>query len=133
MIGLDTNVVLRFLAQDDAEQSPIATRVFSELTAEEPGFVSAVVLVETTWVMARRYDSSREEIADVVERLLRSAELIVENAEATYRALALFRSGRSVEFSDALIAMTGKLAGADETVTFDQRAAKQAGMRLLEH
>ena len=131
MIGLDTNVIVRFLAQDEPEQSAIATRLFSDLSNEAPGFVSAVVLVETTWVLARRYGASREDIGEVVERFLRSTELIVENPEATYRALAVFRSGRSIQFADALIAMTSALAGAEETVTFDRGAADEGGMRLL--
>ena len=131
MIGLDTNVILRFLAQDDPVQSPIAIEAFAALSADEPGFVGSVVLAETTWVMARRYGASREEIGEVVERLLRATELVHENPEAGYRALALFRSGRSVQFADALIAMTAALASASETLTFDRNAAAECGMRLL--
>lgn len=132
MIGLDTNVVVRFLAQDDPQQSAIATRVFAGLTSAEPGFISSVVLAETTWVLARRYGASRAEIDEIVERLLRATELIVEHPEAAYRALALFRSGRTLQFADAHIAATAALAGASETVTFDRRAAQEGGMRQLE-
>lgn len=131
MIGLDTNVVVRFLAQDDALQSPIAARFMSRLTREDPGFVCAVVLAEITWVLARAYKSSREDIATAVEGLLRSAELIVENAPAAYRALAVYRASATLEFADAFIAQTALLAGAEETVTFDRNAAADASMRLL--
>lgn len=131
MTGLDTNVVIRFLVQDDDAQSPIATRAFSRLTKDQPGFISAVVLAEISWVLARAYKASREDIARALEGLLRSAELIVENAEAAYRALGLYMASTSVDFADALIAETARLAGAGETLTFDRNAAKEAGMRFL--
>ena len=131
MIGLDTNVVVRFLAQDDETQSPIATRFIARLSRERPGFISSVVLAEITWVLARAYKASREDIARAVEGLLRSAELIVENTDAAYRALGIYRASQSGEFADALIAQTAALAGASETVTFDQNAAAAPGMRLL--
>ena len=131
MIGLDANVVVRFLVQDDEVQSPIATRVFSSLSRERPGFIGAVALAEITWVLGRAYKASRDDIARAVEGLLRSAELIVENPDAAYRALGLYRASQSCEFADALIAQTAALAGADETLTFDQKAAAALGMRLL--
>ena len=131
MIGLDTNVVIRFLAQDDEVQSPIATRFISRLSREKPGFVSSVVLAEIAWVLSRAYKASREDIARAVEGLLRSTELIIENTEAAYRALGIYQASTSAEFADALIAQTAALAGARQTVTFDRSAAAALGMRLL--
>ncbi|MBI1251390.1 MAG: PIN domain-containing protein [Alphaproteobacteria bacterium] len=131
MIGLDTNVIVRFLVQDDPVQSPAATRLMSRLSRAQPGFISAIVLAEITWVLSRAYKATRTDIAAAVEGLLRSAELIVENADAAYRALGAFQDSRSAEFADALIAQTAALAGATETVTFDQHAASALGMRLL--
>lgn len=131
MIGLDTNVVVRFLAQDDEIQSPIATRFISRLSREQRGFVSSVVLAEITWVLSRAYKAAREDIAKAVEGLLRSAELLVENPDAAYRALGVYQTSKSAEFADALIEQTASLAGASETVTFDQSAASALGMRLL--
>ncbi|ANP45792.1 PIN domain-containing protein [Candidatus Viadribacter manganicus] len=131
MIGLDTNVVVRFLAQDDKIQSPIATRLISRLNRDRPGFISSVVLAEITWVLSRAYKTSREDIAKAVEGLLRSAELIVENPDAAYRALGLYQTSNSAEFADALIAQLALLAGAVETVTFDQNAASALSMRRL--
>jgi len=131
VIGLDTNVVVRFLVQDDQVQSAIANRFMSRLGREKPGFISSIVLAEITWVLSRAYKSSREDIARAVEGLLRSAELNVENADAAYRALAIYQASPSAEFADALIAETASLAGAAETVTFDKNAASSLGMRLL--
>lgn len=112
-------------------QSPGATRFMSRLTKERPGFVSAVVLAEATWVLSRAYKSSRSDTASAVEGLLRSAELIVENPDAAYRALGAYQSSNAAEVADTLIAQTATLAGAAETVTFDQNAALTLGMRLL--
>jgi predicted nucleic-acid-binding protein len=131
VIGLDTNVVIRFLTQDDDIQSPIATRFVSRLSRERPGFISAVALAEITWVLSRAYKGSREDIANAVEGLLRSAELVIENAEAAWRALGTYQASTSAEFADALIAETASLAGASETVSFDRKAAAGCGMRLL--
>ena len=131
MIGLDTNVVVRYLAQDDEIQSAAATRFISRLSKDKPGFISSVALAEISWVLVRAYKTPREDLARILEGLLRSAELVVENAQAAYRALGVYSSSTSVEFADALIAETALLAGADETVTFDKVAAAQAGMKLL--
>ena len=131
MIGLDTDVVVRFLAQDDEVQSLIATRLIARLSRERPGFISSVVLAEITWVLSRAYKTSRDDIATAVEGLLRSAELIVENADAAYRALAMYQASTSAEYADALIAQIAALAGASETVTFDRAAVAALGMRLL--
>jgi len=131
VIGLDTDVVVRFLAQDDEVQSLIATRLIARLSRERPGFISSVVLAEITWVLSRAYKTSRDDIATAVEGLLRSAELIVENADAAYRALAMYQASTSAEYADALIAQIAALAGASETVTFDRAAVAALGMRLL--
>jgi len=131
LIGLDTNVIVRFLAQDDEVQSRLATRLFARLTREEPGFVSLVVLAEVSWVLARAYKASRAELADAIEGLLRSAEIRIENAEAAWRALGAYQASKSAEFADALIAEIAALAGVTRTMTFGRGAAAEAGMALL--
>jgi predicted nucleic-acid-binding protein len=131
LIGIDTNVLVRYLAQDDEHQSPLATRAIEALTADRPGFITTVVLVETVWVLTRAYKMARPQIADIVALLLRSRELVVEQAAAAHLAHATFQATQA-DFADALIAHGGRLAGCRETVTFDQAAAKDAGMRLLE-
>lgn len=131
MIGLDTNVVVRYLAQDDDVQSAVATRFLAKLTKDQPGFISAVVLAEISWVLSRRYRLGRNDIARTIRDLLETAELVIENSEVAYRALGVYLTSASVEFADVLIAETAALAGASETVTFDRNAAKEAGMTLL--
>ena len=104
MIGLDTNVLVRYLAQDDFDQAARATRVIErELTEDAPGFVGLVVLVETTWVLQRRYRASAEEIRETVNDLLGSRSIVVENRDVVARALAMCEKS-ACGFVDAVIA-----------------------------
>ena len=130
MIGVDTNVLVRYLAQDEPGQSAAAAALIDGFTADSPGFISTVTLVETVWVLARAYRTPRATIASVIEGLLRAQELIVEQSEAHYLALGLFQSSNA-DFADAVIALSGRRAGCVETVTFDRNAADGARMRLL--
>lgn len=129
MIGLDTNVLVRYIAQDDAMQSPVASAIMAGLSPENPGFVSSVSLVELVWVMQRCYKASKPEVAAILERLLRTQELVVENIETAIQALNVFAASNA-QFSDCLIERSGNRAGCGHTLTFDANAAKSAGMRI---
>ena len=131
MIGLDTHIVVRYLAQDDDVQSPVATRFPSRLTKDMPGFISSVVLAEISRVPARRYRLDRSDIARTIRDLLETAERVIENAESAYRASGIYLGSGAVELADALIAEAASLAGASETVTFDRVAPAHAWMKLL--
>ena len=130
MIGLDTNVLVRYFAQDDEAQSGQAERVVDDLTDEVPGFVSIVVLCELFWVLGRAYRTPQSEILAIVEGMLSTRELRIQEPEIVHRAV---RSSRdtSVGFVDALIVELDTAAGCTETVTFDMRAATLPSMRLL--
>ena len=130
MIGLDTNVLVRYIAQDEPTQSAVASRLVESLTAEAPGFVSSDTLVETVWVLARAYKTTKAEILQIVEALLRARELVIEDAETHYLALSQFAAA-TVDYADAVIAQAGRRAGCEFTATFERRAAS-GGMRLLE-
>ncbi len=130
MIGLDTNVIVRYVVQDDPAQTAAATRVIDSLSAENPGFVSLVVVAELAWVLDFSYQAKQEKIERVLQTLLESKEIIVEQAETVVHALRLFRAG-GANFVDFLIERSGHAAGCDHTFTFDQKAARSAGMRLL--
>lgn len=129
MIGLDTNVVVRYLVQDDAEQSAVATALIDGLTETDQGYLSLVTVVETYWVLRRVYKVSSNRCADLVEGLLDARELRVDRA-ATVRA-AVPEIRRGLDLADAVITELGRIAGCDYTATFDQRAAADGGMRLL--
>lgn len=130
MIGTDTNVLVRYVAQDDASQSPRATKLIeSECNAAAPGFVGLVVLVESVWVSESCYDATREEVAEIVRRLLSIKQLVVQDAEIAWKALRLFESSKA-DFADCLIQCVAMAAGCERVMTFDKQASK-AGMALL--
>lgn len=131
MIGLDTNVLVRYVAQDDPKQSPQASRLIESLTADAPGFVSTVSVVELVWVLAGCYGSTRDEICEVLETLLRTKEIIVAHADTVWKALRIFREGKA-DFADCMIERSANEAGCDYTATFDRGAVKYGGMRLIE-
>lgn len=132
MIGLDTNVLLRFLAQDDPTQSPRATELIeNRLTIENPGFVSLVCVLEIAWVLASLYKRSPAQIADHVEMILAADTLEVQNEQEVYQAVIALRNG-SGSFEDALIGALAAWRGCPATLTFDQNAAKRLdGFQLL--
>lgn len=129
MIGIDTNVLVRYVTQDDPVQSARANEFIDQLSKETPGFVTVVSLAEIYWVLHRAYQADRKSIMTVLEGLLESRELVVERGEMVRRALA--RAVAGADFPDALITETGIDAGCERTVTFDRHAAKVAGMQLL--
>ena len=131
MIGVDTNVLVRYLAQDDPKQSAIATRFIEDkLSAENPGFVSAVTLCEMAWVLDVSYGTDRNGIRRTVENLLSTRQLAIEGAELVWKALRA-SEGASADFSDALIGQIAAANGCETTVTFDRAAGKLAGFELL--
>jgi predicted nucleic-acid-binding protein len=130
MIGLDTNVLVRYLARDDAEQSPRADAVIQSLTSEEPGFIPIVTLIELVWVMQRCYSATRSEVVGILGMLFRTKEFTVENAETAIKALHRY-AGSKADYSDSLMERSANAAGCKFTVTFDQMAASSAGMQLI--
>ena len=131
MIGLDTNVVVRYLTQDDPKQAALANRVIErELTENRPGFLGIIVLVETVSVLRRLYAVRSEEIHEMVAGLLGSPAIVIENRAVVAAALARARQ-QACDFADAIIASTAAAAGCEQVMTFDRRAAR-AGMTLLE-
>ncbi len=130
MIGLDTNVLVRYIMQDDIKQSPLATRIVESLTSASPGFVSLVAIVELAWVLSSSYELSRSQIIEAFEALLRTKELVIEHCETVWKGLRLLqRSGG--DFSDCLIACSAEAAGCAKTMTFDRSAAKNGRMTLV--
>ena len=128
MIALDTNVLVRYLAQDDPDQAKAATRLMErKLTRRAPGFVSAVVLCELVWVLEDCYSLPRREIVSIVERLLDSSAILVDCASAARAALAHER----IELADAIIHEIGRARRCEKTVTFDREFARLDGVELL--
>jgi predicted nucleic-acid-binding protein len=130
MIGLDANILVRYLAQDDPMQSPKANEIIERrLTEENPGFISIVAMVETVWVLERAYRLTTREIVKAIERVLQTDVLVVENEQEVFTAMIALK-GRHGSFADALIAALGARMGCRYTLTFDRKALRLAGFEL---
>ncbi len=130
MIGLDTNVLVRYIMQDDAKQAAKANKLIESLTTDEPGFFTLVSVVELGWVLSSSYGLKREQVAQAFDALLQTKEIMIESAEQVRRALRVYRA-TSADFADCLIERAANNAGCERTMTFDITAAKLAGMTLI--
>src|SRR5271163_4266104 len=119
MIGLDTNVLVRYIMQDDAKQAALATQLVESLSAQSPGYLPLVAVVELAWVLTSAYDLDRLQFCAALEGLLRSKEFIVERADIVWKALRLFRTANA-DFADCLISNSAAAAGCETTMTFDR-------------
>ena len=131
MIGLDTNVVIRYLVQDDKKQSAVATRFIEKtLTMETPGYINHITLCEITWVLQRCYGVTKPQLKEIMEGLLTTKQLLIENVEVAWKALRAF-DANSADFCDALIGQANLHDGCKHTVTFDKKAASLPGFNLI--
>ena len=134
MTGLDTNVLVRYLAQDEPKQAALATRLIEkELSAAEPGFISLVVLVEMCWVLKRLYSASGDELLAAVEDLLNMPRFQLDRRDVVAATVQFMKAGQGAKagFVDALIAQLAVAQGCSRTVIFDKAAVLSAGMVLL--
>ncbi len=126
MIGLDTNVVIRYLVQDDLKQSEIANRIIEKAAAEEKILkISQVSLCEIVWVLERCYSASKKEIIGVLKQLLQTQQVLIEHDAVARQALRDFEHHAGVDFSDCLIGRQNVFNDCSFTYTFDKKAAKK--------
>ena len=131
MNGLDTNVLVRYLVQDDMEQWKFADEYIKEVKANnDTCFINNIVLCELVWVLKTSYKLSRDEIIDVIEKILRADAFDFENREAAWWSVQQMKEHKA-DFSDFLIKKINQQAGCAETVTFDAKLQKVEGIRLL--
>ena len=131
MIALDTNLLVRLIVQDDAAQARAVERLLVRAHRDQTSlFVADVVMCELVWVLTRRLGLSRTEIADALDRLLRTELVVVADAAITSRTLGAYRSGRG-DFADYLIREQALAHEALEVVTFDRTLKGEAGFRIL--
>ena len=122
MIGLDTNILVRYLTQDDPVQAAQATTLIeNRLSEDDPGFISIVAMAEMVWVLGRHYRFASGQIAAAIDRMLGTDTLIVESEQEVFEAMTALREGRG-EFSDALIGSLSAKAGCSRVLTFDRKA-----------
>ena len=131
MIGLDTNVVVRLLVDDDPGQVAAARGVLAAaLLADETCLVTDAVLCEIEWVLTSCYQAERRDVEAACQALLDRRPIVFESREVVDRALAAFRDGRA-DLSDCLIGARGLAAGARTSYSFDKRVGAREGFSLL--
>jgi predicted nucleic-acid-binding protein len=130
MIGLDTNVLVRYIMQDDVKQSLKATKLIESLDGDNPGYITMVSIVELYWVLTVSYELTGQQAAQALEAILRTKQFLVERADQVMRALHVFEEGKA-DLADCLIERSASGAGCERTMTFDVKASKYAGMTLI--
>jgi predicted nucleic-acid-binding protein len=130
MIGLDTNVLVRYITQDDDKQSALANTLIESLEESSPGYVTLVTVVDLSWVLESAYNLTRQQFTDVMQTLMKADTIKLERAAQVGSAIRMY-AGSKADFSDCLIERLSANAGCEQTMTFDKAAAKMAGMVLL--
>ena len=132
MIGIDTNILVRYFTQDNLEQAQIVEQLIdSYATSFNSLFVNNIVMCELVWVLERGYKYSKEEVSKVIKQMLSTEEFAFENQELLWRALSQYNQNK-LDFSDALIGELNKKFGCSETLTFDRAAIKANNFKLAE-
>ena len=128
MIAVDSNILLRYLVEDEPDQASLAIDLIENtLTAAEPAFVGLTVIVEVALVLKRRYRMSAREIGEIVKRLISAPQFVVEQAALIERVISYGHA----DIADAIVHEAGKVAGCARTLTFDRAFARIEGVELL--
>lgn len=131
MLGIDTNVLVRYLIQDDAVQSEKAARIIeNECTKGNPGFINSIVLCELVWVLSRAYGYKKKEICFVLKKLFTCSEIMLENSDAAWSAYYDYEKG-TADFAACLISRINKFNGVEATVTFDRNCSNLTSFRII--
>jgi len=128
--GLDTNVLLRLLLADDPRQAARAREWLRAQPDDEDFLINRIVLCEVVWTLRRGYHFDRGQIADVIDRLLRSYAVVIEDEHSVEFALYLYRTSNA-DFPDCLLGVTNGFRGCRATATFDRRAAELDEFELI--
>lgn len=131
MIGIDTNVLVRYIVRDDEDQFERARTLLENVCSEShPAYINIVVLCELVWVLSASYRTDKEAIIQVLEQLLMTRQVVIQHREIVTAAVDAFRSSRA-GFADCVIAQINKSAGCAKTATFDRRSGDLATTLLL--
>ncbi len=130
LIGIDTNVLARYLLQDDEKQSKIASDLLESFDNHTMGYISTIVLVELYWLLKQTYKQPKSTIVSVFNELLTTNTLVIQSAEQVQQSLQIIGNSPA-DLADTLIALSGQKADCQYTATFDVKASKHAGMLLL--
>ncbi len=130
MIGLDTNILLRYIIQDDPRQASRATRLIeNRCDKQSRGYITLIVLSELVWVLRSAYGYSKPQIVAVLDQILITAEFEIENEELAWKALQAWRSGPA-DYADYLLVLANQAAGCERTYSFDSKLARHPAVSL---
>jgi len=131
LIGIDTNILVRYITQDDELQSGVATEFIENYCSNgNKIFVNHLVICELVWVLKKCYKLSKPKTITVIEHILQISQFSIENAQVVWQALTDYKRG-SADFADYVVGRTNTFNNCDETVTFDKKAGKSNGFALL--
>ena len=128
MIALDTNILVRYIVQDNKIQAQKATKAIESLTPEMPAFISCIVLCEVNWVLKSVYKISKKDRIKALQNILSVAVFNIERLESCLKALKLYEAGPA-DFSDYLIQQIAWKEGCESVLTFDKKANKSPGFK----
>jgi len=132
MIGLDTNILLRYLTKDDTAQTGLVYELIDDgIIKGEIFYINTIVVCEIIWVLSRIYKFSKSQIVTVLEALLDTDGLIIHEEDSVAESVEIYRNSK-MDFSDILIAVTNRNAGVSYTATFDKKAAALKDFNILE-
>ena len=131
MIGIDTNVIVRYIVQDDPIQSKAATRLIEQsCNIDNPGFINQIVMCELVWVLRRSYKLDKASICKVIEQIIRTDRFLIEDIQLVWKALQAFKESKA-DFADCLLGQKNLQAGCDYTATLDDAASRLTGYKHL--
>lgn len=131
MIGLDTNVIVRYLTRDDPDQYRAAKALMeSQCTLEQPGYVTVIVLCELVWVLRGAYDVRKKDIVRTLTKMLQTSQLHIQHEKQVRAALRTY-AHHPADFADCLIGQLHRDAGCEHTATFDQDASSLDAWKAL--
>jgi predicted nucleic-acid-binding protein len=131
MVGIDTNVLIRYIVQDDAGQAALARELIEKgCSPQDPASIPLIVLCESVWVLSVTYGYSRGQVASVLRQILLTESFDVEAHAMAWNALYDYQADRA-DYADCLIARLNQERGCRTTFTFDRKAARLPGFTLL--
>jgi len=120
MTGLDTNVLVRYLTQDDPVQSAQVDQLIEQTLSQGKSlFINHIVLCELVWVLTRAYDYPKSDVVEVIEKILLAIQFEIEDKSSVWEALNDFKTSRA-DFADCLIGVKNRNAGCEKTWSFDK-------------
>ncbi len=131
MIGIDTNVIVRYLVQDDPTQAKAATKLIEKsCSTDNPGYIDHIVLCELVWVLRRNYKLEKSRMCQVIEQIMRTDRIVIEDIQLVWKALEEFKETKA-DFADCLLAQKNLKAGCQYTATLDDAASATEGYKHL--